>query len=859
MALNTLYLLQYNNYYNRIVKKERTLDDYLAYAIESIAATNFNPADGVHTSHVLNITGDAIPDYIIEADNENNIISRWFVIEANRNLSKQYHARLRRDVCVDFYDELVSSEAFIERGTLEAGDPFIYNPEAVSFNQIKTSETLLKDESGCAWVVGYLDSGASDISATATFAPSVYETKATLADFTLSNGQKYNDVAVQSAAGGYHLVYESDVKLTVALCQLKDRVTRRGSSVPLLSSDFWASALANGSWAHPNNPTNSYNPIDFTTTSTGTDNLWEGNRGRIYTDNSEADFPKFGAAVNGRLNYSVIRPAIKEWMNSNVTLQGDAVKFIFMDGSTSQSQYDEMLALNGRYIKTSSDDKIYKISCYTYEETISSYQSDPQKQYRGRFITPTNSPTLFEACDNAVIQACVDAGVTYVQRTYDNVEAYEVEYQTSTRLYFKLLIVSEGTSCTLTLGGEDDRIHPVDSPYDIFCIPYNKDEPVTIYDGANIAYNITPDIAIRLATEFSRKYSGAGTLYDIQLLPYCPVRNYDILVDGHINIEAIKTDTKRFKEIDYGLGAVGCAFMVDHASFTANIPYSIVVNDVKVENQTDMYRLCSPNYSGLFEFNAAKNGGVEYINVDCTYIPHNPYIHININFKNLYGADFNDVRGLVCGGDFSLPTLTDAWETYQLQNKNYQAMFDRQIRSMDVEYKIARTEAIVGAVAGVFGGATSGASTGSQFSPAGAGIGAVLGGAASGVGAYFDLKHQQQRFEEQKSYATDMHNLQLGNVQALPTTLSRTTAYTFNNKIFPFVEYYTCTDAEKQAFKDKLKWEGMTIGRHDRVSNYIDGINKRFLMAQIKRLESVPDDYHVVNALSEELQKGVYI
>ena len=51
----------------------------------------------------------------------------------------------------------------------------------------------------------------------------------------------------------------------------------------------------------------------------------------------------------------------------------------------------------------------------------------------------------------------------------------------------------------------------------------------------------------------------------------------------------------------------------------------------------------------------------------------------------------------------------------------------------------------------------------------------------------------------------------------------------------------------------------MTIGRHDRVSNYIDGINKRFLMAQIKRLESVPDDYHVVNALSEELQKGVYI
>lgn len=857
MALNTLYLLQYNNYYNRIVKKENTLDDYLAYAIESISATNFNPADGIHTSHVLNIVGNAIPDYIIEADNENNIISRWFVIEANRNLSNQYHTRLRRDVCVDFYDELVSAEAFIERGTLEAGDPFIYNPEAVSFNQIKTSETLLKDESGCAWVVGYLDSGASDISATALFSPSVYETKSTLADFTLSNGQKYYDAAVQSAAGGYHLVYNTDVKLTVALCQLKDRVTRRGSSMPLIASDFLASALANGSWRFPG-----YNPIDLTTTSTGDRNranLWYEDRGRIYTDSSDADFPKFGAAVNGRLNYSVIRPAIKEWMNTNVTYQGEQAKFLFMDGSTSQSQYEEMLALNGKYIKTSSDERIYKIICYTTEETIATTEINAPRRYEGQFITPTNSPTLFQACDNAVIQACTDEGITYVQRTYDNVEAYELEYRTSTRLNFALYDVTEDASCTLNLGGEADRVHPIDAPYDIFCIPYNNDDVVTIYDGANIAYNITPDIAIQLATEFSRKYSGAGTLYDIQLLPYCPVRNYDILIGGHINIEAIKTDAKRFKEITFEENAVGCAFLVDRSSFTANIPYSIVVNDVKVENQTDMYRLCSPNYSGLFEFNAAKNGGVDYVNVDCTYIPHNPYIHVNINFKNLYGADFNDVRGLVCGGDFSLPTLTDAWETYQLNNKNYQAMFDRQIRSMDVEYGIARKEAIVGAVAGVFGGITAGASAGAQIGPAGAGIGAGLSGVASGVGAYFDLKHQQQRFEEQKSYATDMHNLQLGNVQALPTTLSRTTAYTFNNKIFPFVEYYTCTDAEKQAFKEKLKWEGMTVGRHDRVSNYIDGINKRFLMAQIKRLESVPDDYHVVNALSEELQKGVYI
>lgn len=861
--LSTLYLLRYNNYYNRIVKKENTLDDYLAFSVGAIEGSSFNPADGIHTEHVCNFDADNIPDYVVETDGDNNIMSRWFVLEAGRNLKGQYYLRLRRDVCVDFYDKIVTSTAFIERGTLDAADPLIYNPEAVTFNQIKKSETLLKDGSQCAWVVGYLDSGASDITATASLSPAIFETKATLEDFSLSNGVSYTDIITQSAGGGYHLAYASDVKLSVALCQLKDRVTLRGTSVPLVSSDFLAATLANGSWAHTNvagipnaNANNSYAPTDYTTTSkgTGTNNLWSGDYGRIYTQDSTADFPNFGAYVNGRLDYSTIRPALKTWLNTNVTYQGQQVQFLFMDGSTSQSQYNEMLALNGKYIKTSTDNKIYKILCYTQEEALASYQNTYSKRYNGRYITPSNSPTIFTACDEAVKWACTQNNIQYVERSYDDVRAYEVEYQTSTRVYFSAVDVTENVGCTLNLGSEADRIHPIDAPYDIFCIPYNKDTSVEIYDGANVAYNITPDLAVNLACELSRKYSGAGTLYDVQLLPYCPVQSYGIIIDGRINIEAIKGDTKRFKPIMFEDVQIGCAFMVDKASFSFNIPYVISVENVKVENQTDMYRLCSPNYSGLFEFNAAKNGGVDYVNVDCTYIPHNPYIHLNINFKNLYGSDFNDVRGLVCGGDFSLPTLTDAWETYQLQNKNYQAMFDRQIKSMDIEHGIQRTEANFQALSGLLGGAAAGAQAGGGHPI----LGGLIGGLASAGGATLDWKHLRQRQEEQKSYATDMHTLQLGNVQALPTTLSRSTAYTYNNKIFPFVEFYTCTDAERQAFVDKLKWEGMTIGRHDIIANYISN-QPQFLRATLKRLEGLADEYHVINVISEELQKGVYI
>ena len=861
--LSTLYLLRYNNYYNRIVKKENTLDDYLAFSVGALEGVSFNPADGIHTEHVCNFDADNIPDYVVETDGDNNIISRWFVLEAGRNLKGQYYLRLRRDVCVDFYDKIVTSTAFIERGTLDPADPLIYNPEAVTFNQIKKSETLLKDGSQCAWVVGYLDSGASDITATVSLSPAIFETKATLADFSLSNGASYTDIIAQSDGGGYHLAYDSDVKLSVALCQLKDRVTLRGTSLPLKSSALVAATAANGSWAHTNvagipgaNANNSYASTDYTTTSkgTGTDNLWNGNYGRIYTTDSTAEFPNFGAYVNGRLDYSTIRPALKTWLNTNVTYQGQQAKFLFMDGSTSQSQYNEMLALNGKYIKTSTDSKIYKILCYTQEEALASYQNTYSKRYVGTYITPTNSPTIFTACDDAVKWACSQNNIQYVERSYEDVRAYEVEYQTSIRVYFSAVDVTEDVGCTLNLGSEADRIHPIDAPYDIFCIPYNKDTSVEVYDGNSVAYNITPDLAINLASELSRKYSGAGTLYDVQLLPYCPVQSYGIIIDGRINIEAIKGDTKRFKPIMFEAVQIGCAFMVDKASFSFNIPYSISVENVKVENQTDMYRLCSPNYSGLFEFNAAKNGGVDYVNVDCTYIPHNPYIHLNINFKNLYGADFNDVRGLVCGGDFSLPTLTDAWETYQLQNKNYQAMFDRQIKSMDIEHSIQRTEANFQALSGLLTGTAAGAQAGGSHPI----LGGIMGGLASAGGAVLDWKHLRQRQEEQKSYATDMHTLQLGNVQALPTTLSRSTAYTYNNKIFPFVEFYSCTDAERQAFVDKLKWEGMTIGRHDIIANYISN-QPQFLRATLKRLEGLADEYHVINVISEELQKGVYI
>ena len=68
--MQSVYLLHYNNYYNRIVKKESTLAGYLldAYLLDSFDNVNFVDNDGVNTTYVCNT--DTNPDYIVVANGD---------------------------------------------------------------------------------------------------------------------------------------------------------------------------------------------------------------------------------------------------------------------------------------------------------------------------------------------------------------------------------------------------------------------------------------------------------------------------------------------------------------------------------------------------------------------------------------------------------------------------------------------------------------------------------------------------------------------------------------------------------------------------------------------------------------------
>ena len=186
-------------------------------------------------------------------------------------------------------------------------------------------------------------------------------------------------------------------------------------------------------------------------------------------------------------------------------------------------------------------------------------------------------------------------------------------------------------------------------------------------------------------------------------------------------------------------------------------------------------------------------------------------------------------------------------------------MFDRQIKNMDVQNDVNRqgalAQAIVAPITGGAAGAAAGAKMGGVYGAvAGAVGGAIIGGATGAL----DYSNTIRMMEENRQYAIDMYGYNLQNIQAIPTSLTKTSALTYNTRVWPFIEYYTCTDAEKDALKDKIKYNGMTIMKIGKLNDYLLG-EDNFYKGKLIRLPDVKIDGHMAFEIYNELNKGVYL
>ena len=392
----------------------------------------------------------------------------------------------------------------------------------------------------------------------------------------------------------------------------------------------------------------------------------------------------------------------------------------------------------------------------------------------------------------------------------------------------------------------------------MFAIPYGEIQ----LNGNTIGSKAIGDqISSAIAEQLGSK------VYDIQLLPYCPLRK---------NISTSATNTIVINDSDLinydydnitttGEGRVSILFWARESQFTFNIEDNRPLpRSRKTVNQCYMSRLCSPNYASIYEFSLAKNNGLAGFNVDCAYKPFSPYIHVYPRppVGSFYGRDFDDPRGLICNGDFSMPRTTDQWQQYELNNKNYQNMFNRQIQTMSLTHEVQRTQQVIGAAVGTaqagmtaFGAA--GFATG--YNPAAMIGSAIVGAGSSAIAGYADVKMGDRLRANEWNQAWDTFRMSNENIQAMPDTLTKVSAFNPNNKIFPVYEEYVATTREIAAFENYIKYQGMKVGRVGIIKEF-EYEDEQFVSATIIRFsDSLEANAYIAAEINNELSKGVYI
>ena len=975
-----LFLRGFNNYHRRTIIKYSSLDDYKnnSASFLNFDTINFNPNDGITTelivggstqkenNDILKFDSLGSPDYLVvyeTVSSVNTIVSRWFILDCTKTTAGQFRLALKRDLIADNLDWIVNSDCFIEKGqVMDDSSPFLFNNESMTYNQIKKKEVPLYDSTGVSWIVGYIAKN--------------FPTN--LADGKDLEGQIINQDA--AFANAYEMADLPWGSLTPT--QINNGITfRTVESVNI----FPIVGLNTFSYADDYSSPKSQNLLC-----------------RCAMVNNNGNYALYN---NYGLYFRTANPTLGQSSNTLLDIQGPGLGF-FTDAWTNEVAIQRLMP----NFPFSSPGDVRHVSPSVYESTLTSAQdiantyvsqigSGALSQLWAEMVINSGvdftGPNAIQSLDGKAVRVSDgNGGYDYytirIQSTVNNIGADWWSFATTaskSTLKNKLLTTVRALDTRPTWGSTnaDIKIRPIyaditikflaipptlkvnaqlrpgfdypgsytnrwgcnDQLFDVFCIPYGA---IPIKENVNGTWEtITTRADAGLAAARAIAKAAGQSLYDLQILPYCPIKeirdSFTTEVSCFMEIDGTQTQVEPYLkrdgyvELDFNDTSIfGSAYEITDASDTTTIysflfwatlshgtidlpimssdnkyyQYATAIDEPilkkKISNETEIFRLCSPNYNGLFEYSAAKNNNfesgsivtenltdvyqpdIEYINVDYTYRPGNPYIHLNPIFKGeeqgaIYGKDWNDVRGLICGGDFSLGYIVDAFRSYQIQNANFQNIFDRQIQNIDSMNALAQEQMKLSNVSNVIalptGGAVTGAMAGAKV---GGGWGAVAGGAvglsgglAGGI-AGFTLNEEwlnwQQR--ENKQYAIDMYNYNLGNIKALPYSISRTDCLAENTRLVPFLEVYESTEAEINNLMNVIKYNGMTVMTIDKPINYLGSasddtykelavsVHDQYCYYIKARLIMNPDTdfsghFQVVNAIYDELNKGIYL
>lgn len=291
----------------------------------------------------------------------------------------------------------------------------------------------------------------------------------------------------------------------------------------------------------------------------------------------------------------------------------------------------------------------------------------------------------------------------------------------------------------------------------------------------------------------------------------------------------------------------------------------------EINKETDTIKLVSPSRSSQFIFRPYNNDGNMEFQTKVTIKPFASTIYVRPSTKGLLEYDWDDKDGLIINEDFSLTKVSSAWAEYIRSNKNYERIFNREMKGREYERGFERElekayaksdEYVAKNLQNEYGRNTTGnipivSTVAGLFSQ---GLGQIPGTdsvynrymAAAATDRYYNEMVYRQSMDQ----ARDLFNLQLENIKAqapIPSTIT-----TIDCKLLDgiYIEYYSTNETELNAIALFYFNNGNRIDSYGTFNNYYGGYVKGRLIRAMAYTQ--PEIEEVNRRLSLGIYTGGY-
>ena len=797
-------LLNFHHYTERSIDKYEDIDSYNDYSHIDREIFNFTFNNYISTSLDIKLEEDFKPNYLLLIKDD-KIHSRWYITNISQNSGNQHKLSLKRDIIADNLDTIMNlPNTYITKGYTDINNSCFFNKEDLIVNEIPKKLYPLRDELGCPWLVAYVnkyDIKSSDSSRPEDKNPWTVNYKTNL---NLSYNYEESLSTAKANLTSLYLVKDEHIYINIVI----------------ISTNY---------------PTNAW-IVQF-------DLLNRTNK--IIGNVDQADLSKYPNYIKVTLNTTLnsFCSAMSDTFYDN---RNTIINLLFPDYNKLNSM-SELMNISFKYknsiIKDSN--KYYEIDNNVENSYLTNLKDTYLNNYQNLF---NNILTIMKNKDSSV--------TSVVGRATANTSIY-----ISTLHSYLSYTVKQLNSTDSSITISKTRRTCGNSLYDIICSPL-KIKGNTLYSIDGEYYSLNDDETFSFYNNLSNCI-GTSNVYDIQILPYCPIRDvlkYNSDSDA-LEIKLNSSDEniiyqKKNNLLLLYVNNINISFDIDTSSNNNYSNPSLMFEkdeDISKKNYlTNKYKLVSPNFSSEYEIPLYENKGILYMNVDMTLLPNNPWIKINPIYNYLNGKDLDDIRGLIIGGSLSISQISNSWTEYILQNSNYSQLFESQIAYQEYQNKMSMTSTAIQSGLTALGTGF----TGGLINPV---LGAI-GGTASGVAGLIDNIVQAGMNKKQIEFQKEQWNLQLGNIKNKPNVLSKITSINKNFKYFPFIIHYKSTDEEIENVENYLKLNGMTINR---IGKLVDYYNLDYYLAgEIKDYDNI--DLNLLSSeeyeyLKNEIKQGFYL